>query len=267
MINYQKDAEYYAGGFDPNKEEYVITYSMSGKATRFSEKIKNNVGDYVFQNMAKEYITLNGDFYTIDYNSNSLYLESVSGHSTQWGEDIKHRIGFVVNENPLLIKQYLSLATQSDVSFDVELRTDSNITYINREEFEKKEDVYYVDIPRSIQEGDEALFGVGVIDYIIDNKSFRLKGKASNVNEGDKVYFDDGIFMGTVDSINNDIIFLEIDFINVPNENNFVYCGRPFFVEGEPLKGNYCEITMYLNESKEFTLKSTTTQTNISSMT
>ena len=46
MISYQKNSEYYAGGFDPNKEEYVLTISMAGMATRFSEIVKNNTGDY-----------------------------------------------------------------------------------------------------------------------------------------------------------------------------------------------------------------------------
>lgn len=249
-------------GFDSHKDEYIFAIPEVSRIFRFSEVISDHVGEYVWSDVPSHIISINSDTYIINSADSKLYEHNVGTDGKVFGEAVEHVTEYVVNLEPDKEKQYESMSIQCDIPMDIIIKTQENSTDIDNTEMLRREDSYYADIPKSTEDADSAIFGVGTVKSIDPGVSVDLYSDATNVRVGDKLFTGD-IEIGTISDYDGQRIYLSGTtglFVG-----NLCYTKRIQKIEGKSLKGNYATVELTNSSGESFTLKGSNMQLNLSS--
>lgn len=264
LLKAHDKVDYIVGAYDPIKQEYVVAFDVTDKILRFSEKA-GGFTDYVWDVMPRDLIQIDDSLYSVSSSDNALYLENSGNVLDIYGSVQTPKIGFVVNKEPNVVKDYQSMSVQSTIPFNVSFTTPYGSSTMVSSKFMDREGVWYGDIPRDSSANGGLLFGVGQFDSVIDAQNIKMKSNVVNLRAGDKVYrAPSGIVVGTVTSYSG--LYISLDsVVNTPLANEMIYTIRPQSIEGKMMKGEYMEIELSSPNNSDFKLFSVNTVINISS--
>ena len=264
MLKSHSRGGYTTGAYDPVKQEYVVAFDSISRILRFSEKA-GGYTEYSWDTIPRDLIQVDDSLYSISSGNNSLYLENVGTVLSIYGTIQTPKIGFVVNKEPNVVKDYLSMSVQSTIPFNIVFATSYGSTSLTKTKFMDREGVWYADVPRDSSSKGKLIFGVGEFDSVIDAQNIKMKSNVVNLRSGDEIYrLPSSNIVGTVTSYNG--VYISVDSIlSTPLPSEVIYTVRPQSVEGKVMKGEYLEVELSSDTDEDFKLFSVNTVINVSS--
>ena len=271
------------GTFDVTKGEYVVIYHGSDDIIRFSEKTNDSCGSYELQTVPYQYIMVNTKLYSITQGADDLLWEENLGlgGGKFYGNYEPKTIAFVVNIEPNIVKDYLSISingkiplevSSGDINMDVTIDTDNNTTSLVLADFLNREGILYADYMKDENADGASLLGVGTVASVPDTTTIVLKSIPNNLNAGSKIY-KDSTLIGTVESFAGTTVNLTANMTFTPSADMFINTLRPSKIEGKSIKGNTALVTISIADDynrffdDDIRIFSVTTNFNVSSNT
>ena len=264
-----------AGGFVNNKIE--------GSVAAWRDKQKRWISFY--SHIAEYYCKINRLF--VSWDGGSLYLHDVDdeNYNTFYGITYNTELDFSINDGPSSVKGFKSITLEAnkapelddlgveeteDTSYDITLVTDMTETFIDRRNFDQRENKQYAQIPfvttnstgseiigLGLGTGLDNTAGIGVVagsntNFGAANIILGTSTDVTNSNYGDQLFFNDGtsdVLVGTISEVNsNNVLTLSSSVESFNNE--FLFIKRPAISEGDRMKGRYMEVKMKKRSKK-----------------
>lgn len=224
-------------------------------------------------------VNMNGDFYT--FKSGQLYKHHKDGNERNvfYGTPYSTEIEFIVNKDPSSVKMFRSMKTEgSSNNWNITVTTDTESGFINKETFQKKEEMYYAYIRNnntSINYKKLSVQGIGVCDSV---NSGAISLTVINMNNeslsiGDKLLKADIsnnkisniIEIGVVSAVSANAITCA-SFISAPAIGDFIFSAKNQTAESEGVRGYHASVRM-TNDSTSpvelFAVDSEVTKSNL----
>ena len=211
-------------------------------------------------------IGLNSSFYT--FKNGNLYQHDINQNHTEFYGNIDgFSVTTILNESPMEIKMFKTLAIDGSTGLNVEGYTDLDQVEIFKTQFKKKEGKFYAYIRRPENELNLDLIsaqGIGFVQSTSSN-TINLTQGFTNIDAGDKVYKasytppldpnDPGTIsnileVGTIDSVSNNSITTTLSFLNSPNPGDYILVYKQSSVESYGAKGYYLNLKLSLDGSE-----------------
>ena len=244
------------GGYDAMKDEYLVCLYTDGTIYRFSEESKAQIGNYVLSSIPYKYILLGQNLYTITQSDDDvMWEENIGlGGGSFYGSDVTRKFSFIVNQEPDIVKDYISMSINgwipatSDLpsgtcDMDVTIETFLNSTTLTLSDFLRRENILYADFMKDENADGGAVFGVGTTLSTSGGDTVLLKSAANNLRVGDSVYWGSDL-IGVVQSFSGASITFTTAFVNTPIPDDFLHTKRTSKVEGRSIKGNTAKVTI-----------------------
>ena len=264
-----------AGGFVNNKIE--------GSVAAWRDKQKRWISFY--SHIAEYYCKINRLF--VSWDGGSLYLHDVDdeNYNTFYGITYNTELDFSINDGTSSVKGFKSITLEAnkapelddlgveeteDTSYDITLVTDMTETFIDRRNFDQRENKQYAQIPfvttnstgseiigLGLGTGLDNTAGIGVVagsntNFGAANIILGTSTDVTNSNYGDQLFFNDGtsdVLVGTISEVNsNNVLTLSSSVESFNNE--FLFIKRPAISEGDRMKGRYMEVKMKKRSKK-----------------
>ena len=201
-------------------------------------------------------IRINNDFITIKdgevYKHNSEKDGVLDNYNTFYGVQYPSKFSFVVNDEPSIQKIYKAMSMESTDAWDIILETNLNKGFINKEDFEKEEGVFYSYIRNQNLTIDTALIGsnigIGNCEIVGLNLVFSFNLE-DNVSIGDVILNSNLQEVGIIQNKTKNSVTLNI--INNLSNGDYVLCSKPQSIEGNNLLGHSMLVTCTLSTNKK----------------
>ncbi len=253
-ISSQKMRSYFKSLFRDNQINNIISCYDSFYNT-FILNIKYNENQYVTWFYSDRYdgflgrMTFNPDAMIrinnelLSFKGADVYLHNRGDYNTFYGEESPSSFSFNFSQEPSTRKNFKNIEIEGSTSVDVELVTDINQGYINKNDFEKKEGVFYAYIRNSNNDVDSSLLscqGIGncTISGLTLNFDFELD---SIISVGDQVRNSNLELIGTI--VSKTINSLTLNAVENIVSGDFVLCSKPQSIENNDLLGYYMKVT------------------------
>ena len=258
--------DFIVGGFNPDEEAYYVAFTDDNRVFKFSEVNKSQVGEIGY-GAVLDFITVRNKFYSVSSVS-EIYLNSSGTDNELYGSSVTNTLKYVVNHEPNVIKDLIAISLESNIACDVTIETDDNTTTIAAEDFEKKEDVWYADIPKDST--GYADYGIGrVITFVSGGTDYITFTNAQNVRIGDELRVG-AVSIGTIESIEKTdgkitkTIIAGYTSASV-STGDLIYGRRPSKIEGKSMKGQYAVVTLTNDTGNPLEIFSAQMTVNVSS--
>jgi len=251
---------------------------VGGSVTAWRDKQKRWTSFY--SHFAEYYCKVNRLF--VSWDEGFLYLHDVDeeNYNTFYGVTFYTELDFSINEGPSSVKGFKSLTLEANqapeadsegfefegelnTSYDVTLVTDMTETFVDRHNFDQRENKQYAQIPFvTVNSTGSEIIGLGIgsveatdlITVVGNGTNFGaaniITGTSSDdslITYGDQLYYNDSgndILVGTifsVDSSNQLTLAADSPF---DFNSNFLFIKRNGYAEGDRMKGRYMEVKM-----------------------
>lgn len=260
MINHFKninDSVKIPAGYDVYNDEYIIK-SEEDRVLAYKE---GSGFTSFFEYTPDRMFSLNGKFYSIYQGKLHLHDSDNEDNNNLYGVQRNTSVTIVINDNPTDVKFFKSLNVDSNISWNTELSTDINETYLDKEFFVEMESEYYshirqatpkdktVDFNSIIQNG--SYEGVGEISEVTGDNVY-INGEISrSISVGDVIYKEDGTEISAILAINREDNFIELS--NASSESivtgDFIIATKDSIVSGDILKGHWLQLKLTSSES------------------
>ena len=231
---YDQFYNYYVLNIQYNDDQYV-TWVYSDKDNGWTMRQTFNPEDM---------IRCNNRF--ISFKNGEVYEHNQAGNNDNYnifyGVSSPSKFSFFFNQDPSTRKNFKTLSVEGNSAWDFTLQTDLNNGYIDKESFEKKENVYWAYIRTSNDVIDTALLanqGIGTgtvsgltITFPNDLDTF--------VSVGDQIRDIDLNLVGTILSKTANSVTL--DTMNSFVSGDFAICSKPQSVANGDILGYYCRV-------------------------
>jgi hypothetical protein len=243
---YDQFNDYFILNIKYNNTEYQ-TWIYSDSDDGWLGRIKFNPDDMIRIN--NELIAFkNGNVYKCNQSKNGL----LDNYNTFFGIEYPSKFKFAINEGSSTRKNFKTLSIEGTDAWQTKLKTDINEGYINKEDYEKKEGVFYAYVRTDNDVIDTAIIGANqgigncTISGLTLNFDFDLNGI---VNVGDEIRNADLELVGSVLSKNTNSLTLN-SVLNIVS-GDFVICSKPQSIENNNLLGYAMEVEMTLSKNSK----------------
>lgn len=244
------------GKYDSYNDFYVlnIKYRDEVDAERFvtwiySDKDNGWLGRLNFD--PEDMVNVNGKFFA--FKGGEVYEHNQdSAYNTFFGLESPSKATFNFSQNPSERKQYKTFEIEGTVPADITATTDMNSGYVNKQDFDKVENVYYAYVRTSNDTMDTSLLstqGIGKIAGIVGDSLSFLFPVNDTVSVGDTILNADMEVVGTV--IDKQLQILELDGVNNVAIGDYVLSAKPQSVENSHLLGYHCEVNMEFSSTQK----------------
>lgn len=202
-------------------------------------------------------IGMNNTFYT--WKGGNLYKHDTNqSRNTFYGTEYPSKITTVLNESPMEIKMFKTLAIDSDKSWDVNLLTDLETGIIDDSYFKNKEGEWYAYIRRpdnnTVDTSSLSVQGVGnLVSYSSLNFTFNYSIQIK-VSVTDRVYSVDIsnqlVYLGTVDTVSQNSFTISSLIGPTPSTGTYIVVAKNNMVESYGLRGYYMQVELTMNTPK-----------------
>jgi hypothetical protein len=239
---YDQFFNYYILNIQYNDTEYV-TWTYSDKDNGWTMRQSFNPEDM---------LRCNNRFFS--FKNGEIYEHNQSGdndnYNTFYGVNSPSIFAFFFNQEPSTRKNFKAVSIEGNSAWDLILQTDLNNGYIDKESFEKKENVYYAYIRTSNDTIDTALLanqgiGSGTVSGLTITFDFDLD---TFVSVGDQIRDTDLNLVGTIQSKTANSVTL--DTMNSFASGDFAICSKPQSVANGDILGYYCKVTGTLDTAE-----------------
>ena len=265
--------EIYGQDGSPNKN------LIEGSVAAWRDKQKRWTSFY--SHIAEYYCKINRLF--VSWDRGHLYLHDVDdeNYNTFYGTTYNTELSFSINEGPSTVKGFKSITLEAnqaidsdsegveeeeeETSYDINLVTDMTETFIDRHNFDQRENKQYTQIPfvTGNSTGSE-IIGLGLGTGINNDESGLgvIAGSSTNFGAaniilgtssddtsetyGDQLYYNNGtedVLVGTISEINSNNVLTLSSAVETFN-NQFLFIKRNGFAEGDRMKGRYMEVKL-----------------------
>lgn len=234
---YDQFHDYYILNIQYNDTEYV-TWVYSDKDNGWLGRLKFNPEDMV---------RINNDF--VSFKDGEIYIHNqelkddlTGNYNTFYGVESPSTFDFNYSHDSSTRKNYENLSIEGTLPLEVILKTDLDNGYIHKEDFEKKEGVYYAYVRNKNDELDTSKLsfqGLGeptIVGFTL-NFGFDLD---SVVSIGDKIMNQNLQLVGTV--LSKGTQSLVLDTVNNIVSGDFVLASKPQSIENQSLLGYNMEV-------------------------
>lgn len=271
----------------PFGEPYKDIIKATGGVIAWTEAQKRWTTTY--SHVADYYGKINRLF--TSWKGGSLYLHDTDSdnYNTFYGVTYNTELDFSIYGEPSevsMVKGYKSIQLEANkelesdengveetekTSYDITLITDMTNTFVNRNNFDTRENKQYAQIPFVTTNGTGSeIIGVGLGTVETGSlqtvtgfqtqfgSSSLILGTSSDVsssNYGDQLFYNDGtsdVLVGTISDLNSDTeltLASDADAF-VPVGSKFLFVKRSGFAEGDRMKGRYMEVKMKKKSKK-----------------
>lgn len=198
-------------------------------------------------------IGLNSSFYT--FKNGNLYQHDINQNHTEFYGNIDgFSVTTILNESPMEIKMFKTLAIDGSTGLNVEGYTDLDEVAMVKDQFQKKEGKFYSYIRRPQNDIDFQLVstqGLGLINSI-SGTTLTMTSPFTNVDQGDLLYKNASpspILVGTIQSISGNQITVS-SFSNTPSVGDYLFMIKQSSVESYGAKGYYLNLKLSLDGSE-----------------
>jgi len=202
-------------------------------------------------------VNMNGDFYS--FNNGQLYKHHKPGSERNifYGTPYNTEVEFVVNEDPSSVKMFRSIKTEgSSNNWNINVTTDTESGFINKESFQKKEEMYYAYIRNnntSINFKKLSVQGLGVCDSVnsgansitiinLNNESLSVGDKILKSSISNNV-MSNVVEVGVVASVLGETITCS-SFGSAPSTGDFIFSAKNQTAESEGVRGYHAKVRM-----------------------
>jgi hypothetical protein len=208
---------------------------------------------------------INGEFYS--FKEGNLYLHNNNNtRNNYYGEQYDTEIDYIVNKSPLERKKYKTLGLQSSHAPDIEIETDiQSDAYINKEYFEKKEDIFYSFIRNNDAQFDKRnCCGIGAFDTIDSTVltaivlTFTITIKEI-ANIGDDIYYArpttyEPIKCGVITGVSGNTITFDSTGYALPQALDIMLAYKNSIASSQGVLGHYCRLNMTFDNTEKITI-------------
>ena len=251
-----------SSGWNWNVDNFSNTVSVTGETIAWSEGSNRWMSFMSFK--PDMYAKINRQF--ISFDNGQLYThDDNSSYTNFYGTVNNTELTVPFNGDPSSVKMYKAISVEgnqalsissgttnesSDTAYDVTLTTNLSGSSIDRNNFDEREGIQYVQIPfaTSGSQGGE-YFGVGTCTTSSSSATVTGYNNLTNFTDlnlliGDIIYYNasgTNTAVGTIQSINSDtsITLTSNATVTLGGTGTFLYVIRSGFAEGDRLKGNY----------------------------
>lgn len=232
-INGQYDQfhDYYLLNIQYNNTEYV-TWVYSDKDNGWLGRLKFNPEDMIRINN-----------HLISFKNGEVYLHNQeSNYNTFYEIESPSTFSFNFSQIPSDRKTFKTISIEGTVPTDVILKTEHDNGYINKEDFSKKEGVFYAYVRNSNDTIDTAKLscqglGVATVNGLILEFTQNLD---PTISVGDKVVNVNLALVGTITAKTDTTVF--VSTVNNITTGDFVLVAKPQSIEEQCLLGYYMQV-------------------------
>jgi hypothetical protein len=232
---YDQFFNYYILNIQYNDDQFV-TWTYSDKDNGWTMRQSFNPEDM---------IRCNNRFFS--FKNGEIYEHNQAGdndnYNTFYGVNSPSTFQIFLNQEPSTRKNFKAISIEGSSAWDLVLKTDLNDGYIDKNMFEKKENVYWAYIRTSNSVIDTALLanqGIGTgtvsgltITFPNDLDTF--------VSVGDQIRDADLNLVGTIQSKTTNSVTL--DTMNSFASGDFAICSKPQSIANGDILGYYCKVS------------------------
>lgn len=237
------------GHYDQFYDVYVlnIKYNTNEYVTWvYSDSNNGWLGRLTFNPEAM--IRVNGAFYS--FKKGEVYLHNTTDtYNTFYGIEKPSIVKFNLNQDPSIRKNYMNIEIDGTNPWDISLLTNLGKGYIDVNDFEKKENIFYAYIRNLNDEIDTALLSLqGIGSATINGLTLEFsENLGPEISIGDKIVNQNLQLVGTI--TNKTINSLTLNTVNNLVSGGFVMCSKTQSVERNSLLGYYIQVTMTLSNN------------------
>jgi len=228
---YDQFHDYFLLNIQYNDTEYV-TWVYSDKDNGWLGRLKMNPEDMIRINS-----------HLLAFKDGEVYLcNQQSNYNTFFGIETPSTFAFNFSQNPSDRKNFKNISIEGSIPTEIVLKTDNDNGYIHKEDFEKKENVYYAYVRNSNETIDTALLscqGVGQANINGLTLEFDFDLDVA-ISVGDIILNSNLQVVGTI--LSKTSRNLVMDTINNIVDNDFVLVSKPQSIEGQSLLGYYMRV-------------------------
>lgn len=228
---YDQFHDYFLLNIQYNDTEYV-TWVYSDKDNGWLGRLTMNPEDMIRINN-----------HLLAFKNGEVYLcNQQSNYNTFFDIETPSTFSFNFSQNPSDRKNFKNISIEGSVPTEIVLKTDNDNGYIHKEDFEKKENVYYAYVRNSNETIDTALLscqGVGQANINGLTLEFDFDLDVA-ISVGDKIVNQNLELVGTI--ISKTTRTLGMDTVNNISNNDFVLVSKPQSIEQQSLLGYYMQV-------------------------
>jgi hypothetical protein len=256
FMNICKQNSNFHGCFDVENNEYLVKYSSIdfAKIIAFQRQAQGYTSFYTFI----PDLMLCSDKILYSWKQGIMYRHHDSLlYNHFYGEQHASEINVVANDNPFIDKVFQNIRIESTHVWDIKFKTNLNNTYLNKEEFMKKESYFVADIPKSVSADHQSSYGIGVVQAV-EGDTITVKGIPVNMSVGDTISTLESVAVGIITDVSAN--FLKVSPPPQISVGTFIYGNKNKRIDGEPMRGCWLRIDMKLNTSDKTLLAAIDTE-------
>ena len=251
---------------------------VGGSVTAWRDKQKRWTSFY--SHMAEYYCKINRQF--VSWNDGFLYLHDLDeeNYNTFYGVTFYTRLDFPINDGPSTVKGFKSITLEANqapeadsegfefegvlnTSYDLTLVTDMTETFVDRHNFDQRENKQYAQIPFvTVNSTGSEIIGLGIGSASSSSTTVSgngtgfgnanlITGTSSDpglANYGDQLYFNNSsgvdVYVGTISNVGSNTQLTLANNSTSSFDDNFLFVKRNGYAEGDRMKGRYMEVKM-----------------------
>jgi hypothetical protein len=229
----KKNKQYIPGDYD------YVTWSFSNEAQGFLGLQTFNPDDM---------LRVNNDF--LSFKGADVYKHNIGPYNEFYGVKTPSSFEFNFNEEPSVRKIFKNISIEGNSAWDVSLKTEMQSGYINKNDFKKKEGVYYgyVRGNDSLDLSAISVNGIGVVSNSVGSSITFSNEIPSIVSVGDLLYNESLVSLGEIQGIGDKSISTS-GAVSIPI-GTFLFSSKPSSVETSGIRGYYMNVKASLNSDE-----------------
>lgn len=239
------------GVFDPEYDEYVLNFQMSGlksiqelKTIAFCQDAGSSGGwTSFFSYVPDMMVSLNGKLYGFEKGNLHRFNDDPLNRNTYFGKTYPSKIVGIFNEIPNDVKVFNAMNIEGNKAWDVKFHTNLTKGHLKSSEFRNIESEWYANFRRdeTITTSSLATQGIGISDLVEQGRIRFTMPINTSVSVGDALHMNDlNTVIGKITGING----LEITYnnsVNTPVVGGFFFAQKSARIEGGAIRGYYLE--------------------------
>lgn len=201
-------------------------------------------------------VNLNNDLFSFSGGQLYIHNQETGTRNSFYGQpSAPTSVEVTFSDSPSEIKTFKTIELEGDSGeWDVTVVTDLEEGHILKESFKKKEGIFYEYIKRNEDDilNFKALSIQGIGELVIfQNDRFEFTEVGTNINVGDKLFFDGSgtpTLVGTITEVSSGHVSVDSVLV-APTAGSFMFVGKSPLAESTGLKGYYAGVTLTTTQS------------------
>lgn len=256
------------GEFDQYLGVYILNVKYNGDkyvTWLYSDESNGWLGRHTFN--PDDMLRLNGNLYS--FKNGEIYLHNQAGvssnnYNTFYGVQSKSKFGINVSHEPSMRKNFKALSFEGTKPFDTTLKSDLDNGYMSKNDFSKKEGVWYAYNKLSNDTINTELLSVqGIGNATVSGNDLTFAKAINNlVSIGDRIVDTNLDLVGNVTDKQG--LTLTLDSVDAGFTGGFVMAAKYASVENQSMNGYYLRVDCELDTNEYFELFSVNSEISVS---